>query len=326
MNRFKENARVVFLGDSITSQETWHSAIYQYYLDEYPRENIRIYNAGIAGATAQVAWLYRHEHLYRFQPTHVNLMFGMNDIGRGDHGPHPTPEQIQRQGESFERHRHYLTLLTEELKARGITVTYCTPTPYDGQMVCDENCLPGCVAALERCAEFVRELSRKHGLEYVDFNTELTALNRALQRIDPRQSLIGPDRVHPTAEIGHLCMARIFLRAQGFEKIQAPTIEAILSPTTLALPIGEGIRLKNVPDASFRRLLAIESMLLLKYKDEPLERKLDGIREFIREKSADAIEYFRQGSVFYLEHKAQQEDYFRESLRLSECLHRRGGG
>jgi len=323
MKPFKKNARVVFLGDSITSQETWHSAIYQYYLDHRGQENIRIFNAGIAGATAQVAWLYRHEHLYRFQPTHVNLMFGMNDIGRGDHGPHPTPEQIQRQGESFERHKRHMTMLTEEFLARGITVTYCTPTPYDAAMVCEEEKLPGCAPALERCGELIRELSRAYGCEFVDFNTELTALNRALQCLDPTKSLIGPDRVHPTAEIGHMVMARLFLRAQGFEEVSAPTLETLRSPTALALPIGEGLREKNVPDAALRRLLAIESMLLLKYKDEPLEKKLDAIREFIREKSADSIDYFRQGSVFYLEHKARQEDYFRQSLRLSECLHRR---
>jgi hypothetical protein len=322
MRKFQKNARVVFVGDSITSQDSWHSAIYQYYLDHFFQENIRIFNAGMAGGTARGAWLYRNEHLYRFEPTHVNIMFGMNDIGRGDYVADPTPEQRNRQIENFERHRHFMVLLTEEFLSRGITVAFCTPTPYDARMVCGEANLSGCAPALERCGVFVRELSLEYGCEFVDFNKELTALNLSLQEIDPAKSLIGPNRVHPLVDTGHMCMARIFLRAQGFVDIHAPMVGMILDPPSLALPIGESIRAKNAPDASLRRLLAIEYMLLPEYKDAPLGKKLEQIEIFIREKSGTAIEYFKQGAAFYLEHKADQEEYFQESLRLSEAIHR----
>ena len=48
---FEKNAKVVFLGDSITHQARWTSFVTRYYLEWLPEQNVTFYNAGVGGDT-----------------------------------------------------------------------------------------------------------------------------------------------------------------------------------------------------------------------------------------------------------------------------------
>lgn len=118
MRRFDKNARVVFLGDSITHNWTWVAAIYKYYQD-YVDSSVSMYDCGSAGGTAKDAWLYRNIDLYRYDPTHVHIMFGVNDIGRSHYRDDATPDDIKARNERMQIYRKSMTDIVEELLSKN---------------------------------------------------------------------------------------------------------------------------------------------------------------------------------------------------------------
>lgn len=74
MKRFPDNARVLFIGDSITAAGTWISHIYDHYLRNFPSSGIRMYNAGISGGSVRSALMYLEENGLNYQPTHAVIM------------------------------------------------------------------------------------------------------------------------------------------------------------------------------------------------------------------------------------------------------------
>lgn len=74
MKRFPDNARVLFIGDSITAAGTWISHIYDHYLRNFPSSGIRMYNAGISSGSVRSALMYLEENGLNYQPTHAVIM------------------------------------------------------------------------------------------------------------------------------------------------------------------------------------------------------------------------------------------------------------
>ena len=50
--KFPADSRVCFLGDSLTSGSIWVQIIFDYYLKNFPKENIRVYDCGVGQGTA----------------------------------------------------------------------------------------------------------------------------------------------------------------------------------------------------------------------------------------------------------------------------------
>lgn len=213
---FKDGETVCFLGDSITHGGRFHGFIYDYYLTRFPERTIRFVNAGISGDSAGGAWGRLEEDVLAKKPTSVVVMFGMNDVGRGNYVAAPDERQLAAQAAALVRYRAALDKLLARLKGElNPNLLLVTPSPFDQTAVNDRNNnQPGCNDGLVRCAGIVRELAGVYGGRVVDFNGPMTAFNRERQAADAAYTIIGPDRVHPGAQ-GHLMMAWLFLKAQG---------------------------------------------------------------------------------------------------------------
>jgi len=86
--RFPRDARVMFIGDSITCNGTFLAHIQEYYRTHFPEDKVKIYNAGVSGGNVcDSALRYLEGDLAFFAPTHAVLMIGMNEqpIADGEH-------------------------------------------------------------------------------------------------------------------------------------------------------------------------------------------------------------------------------------------------
>ena len=68
---------------------------------------------------------------------------------------------------------------------------------------------------IKRIIEYQRESAARNGWEFTDWNAPMVAINQELQQKDPSFTLCGNDRIHPDND-GHMVMAYLFLKAQGF--------------------------------------------------------------------------------------------------------------
>jgi lysophospholipase L1-like esterase len=214
---FKDGETVCFFGDSITHGGRFHSYIYDYYLTRFPDRTVRFVNAGVSGDSAGGAQGRLADDVAANKPAAVVVMFGMNDVGRGNYVAEPNEQQRAAQRQALERYRANMERLTARLRAEAgePRLLFVTPSPFDQTGVNDRNNnQPGCNDGLARCAEIVRELAAQNKGTVIDFHAPMTALNLERQRSDPSFTIIGPDRVHPGAP-GHLMMAWLFLKAQG---------------------------------------------------------------------------------------------------------------
>ncbi|MFA6962700.1 MAG: SGNH/GDSL hydrolase family protein [Opitutaceae bacterium] len=214
---FRDGDRWVAVGDSITHNGTYHAWVQAYYATRFPELRLDTSNAGISGDIAAGALRRYDWDIAPMSGTVATIMLGMNDVGRtlyaaGD----VTPDLERRRADALVRHREAMVGLVRRLRADGIRVILLTPSPFDQTANLKTANLPGVNDALAVCADFARELvaTDPAALSLIDLHGPLTALNTRLQQDDPAFTLIGPDRVHPTAP-GHLLMAYHILKAQS---------------------------------------------------------------------------------------------------------------
>lgn len=220
----KKGDRICFFGDSITKNGGWIAEVLEYFVKNFPEKKIAMYNCGIAGSRG--FQFDMKNRLYcdcmNFFPTHVVIMFGMNDISRWLYEPsnpeYNTPgireKQISLYEDAMERMIDFFT-------EREIVPIICSPTPYDQYSDLDEmNYL--CDGGLEKCTGIAKEKAEKHDLIYVDMRSAL------LDRLDMKP--IGDDRTHPN-DVGNHLMAERFLHAIGAKANEEPYAEVTLSET-----------------------------------------------------------------------------------------------
>ena len=213
MYKFTENSRVVFFGDSITHGGLWTRRVYDYYFHD-AKIKCEMYNFGVSGNTAEKGYA-RIDRIYKFDPTDVVIMFGMNDVSYGSFSRLPlTEEKLKERRDYRDRNFSFYQKISKELSGKGINLIFCTPTVYDELSDIEEfNCI-GALGAIKEYADRVQNLASKYGGNVVDF----TSLSFEFQKRAFKKglSLIRADRVHPT-EAGHELMSRYFLHEQGFD-------------------------------------------------------------------------------------------------------------
>ena len=214
---FRDGEVVCFLGDSITNGGRYQAAIQNYYLTRFPDSTIHFVNSGRSGDTAGGALGRMKDDVIDIHPTSVAVMFGMNDVGRGNYVANPDDNRLARQKSSLEGYRKNMETLTARIRAEAgePTLFFMTPSPFDQTAINDRNNnQPGCNDGLGHCAEIVRELAAKNNATLIEFHTPMTAFNLQQQQQDAHDTIVGPDRVHP-GDPGLLMMAWLFLKDQG---------------------------------------------------------------------------------------------------------------
>ena len=148
----------------------------------------------------------------------VYIMLGMNDVNRGAYEIKPeendiADKKLDKRMEAVENYEKRLRKLTSLLLERGVKLTFVTPTIYDEST--DPRALDkiGCDAGLEYLGEINRRVAAQTGSDFVNLHAPIRFLNAA-------HPMIRVDRVHPN-EFGHVCMAHLFLAAQGL--VDEPT-------------------------------------------------------------------------------------------------------
>ena len=302
MEIFPADARVAFLGDSITHANNFVTRVIAHYLSYFPEKHIVFRNAGVSGGSAASSELFLEDDLLPFGPTHVLIMLGVND-SRRDLLSHPqSKERDDSLEEGYQDYVFRMERLVKNLLSRGIKVILCTPAPYAEFFETGEPVLPGGHALILRYAEAVRALASSLSLPVVDFHARLSELY-----LD--EPLYNPDRIHPN-DRGQWRMAECILRAQGLKIDPYTPIESVTEKAGLADWAAVTGRVRN--------LYATEWMLVRDYS-APLPRKLKIMEDYIAHESWNGFLYFEKLSRDYLADKPQQAALEKEVDRLMEA-------
>lgn len=211
---FKEGERAVFLGNSITDGGHYHSYIWLYYMTRFPNMNLRVFNGGIGGDTAYDMNKRLDGDIFSLNPTVLMVTFGMNDSGYFEYnGDKPEEFGEQKYQESIKNYQQMEKRFKELPRTRIVMVG---TSPYDETVRLKENApLKTKNETIRRIVEYQKQSAAKNGWEFTDLNAPMVALNGQYQQKDPAFTLCGSDRIHPDND-GHMVMAYLFLKAQGF--------------------------------------------------------------------------------------------------------------
>lgn len=211
---FKEGERAVFLGNSITDGGHYHSYIWLYYMTRFPSMNLRIFNGGIGGDTAYDMNKRLDGDIFAMKPSVLMVTFGMNDSGYFEYnGDKPKEFGEQKYQESIKNYQQMEKRFKELPDTRIVMVG---TSPYDEAVQLKDNTpFKTKNETIKRLVEYQRESAAKNGWEFTDLNAPMVALNQQYQQKDSAFTLCGSDRIHPDND-GHMVMAYLFLKAQGF--------------------------------------------------------------------------------------------------------------
>lgn len=201
---FRDNDIVCFLGDSITASGLYLAEVYQTLRKKY---RIKCYNCGVSGGRTRDAVRYLHANCLIYNPDHVVIMFGINDIERWllseKHKNFPNREEYMR--ESMRKHAESYEEIIKEVHASGADAILCVTVPYDEVSDNPEENLH-CQYLLDEATEHLLRLAEKYNCPVVDFKKTMQPMLG--------EGIINPDRVHPT-EKGYHIMAQTFLYDMG---------------------------------------------------------------------------------------------------------------
>ena len=289
LKKFPSGARVCFIGDSLTAQNTVQWMMVDCYKNNFPDDNIEFFNCGVAGGTAASALLYLEDDTLVHNPTHAIIGFGVNDSSRDALSLPRTAERYDRLATAFENFKVNLRRLCDALIERGIEVTLCTPPPYDEYPESDTPALVGGYALLLAYAEEVRKIAKEKGLPLCDY---AKYFGREMQT----DLLYTADHVHPNNH-GYYVMGKYFLAQQGLDAGE----ERATPPDYL----------KDWCDKVAERveIFSGELMIVRDYS-LPLEEKIKIAEEYVRTRT-DVIPRMIEIATNYIRLKPHQNEIFK---------------
>jgi lysophospholipase L1-like esterase len=165
----------------------------------HPKHDVRLINSGVSGNTVRDLAARWKTDVLDLKPDWVSVMIGINDVWRQYDSPlagerHVLPEEYEATLDG---------LAASTLPAlRGMILMapyYIEPNKADAMR-----------ATMDRYGAIVRRVAEKRGALFVDTQA---AVDEALSAYYP--ATLSWDRVHPQT-MGHMVLARAFLRAVGF--------------------------------------------------------------------------------------------------------------
>lgn len=216
---FKENEKVVFLGDSITHGGDylyWTQAMYQL---RHPGKKIRLENAGVSGDSAGGGFTRLGYDVLERKPDRVFIMFGMNDINLTLYAKGGSKLDEKRL-KTLKNYENYVNRICDRLKKEGVSAVLITPTPYNQYGKGNPSTYNE--VGLGTAAGIVRKTAGARGLEVLELYTPMTAMIKK----QPAYSPMRTDKVHPNA-LGQLVMAYYLCKFSGLDgKIAEVSVNA----------------------------------------------------------------------------------------------------
>lgn len=204
---FKDNDRIVFIGNSITHDGRYHMFLQMYLATRYPDIKIEYYNCGVAGDVAD-GMINRFEaDIMVHKPTHAFLMTGMNDVARYLYTEeNPDTETLSKRVKANENYFVKTNKLVNMLTQNKVSPIFLSPSPYDETAELEQVSDYGTNEGLALYANHIRYMAKEHNAPCIDFHQVMTQLNADIQCDDPSKTIIGKDRIHP-GTTGHFVMA-----------------------------------------------------------------------------------------------------------------------
>ncbi|MBR5587198.1 MAG: hypothetical protein IKW02_04480 [Clostridia bacterium] len=309
MYKFKKDAVVGFLGDSITARTKWTCRILDYYREINPDCTMKIFNAGRSGGVAPVAVRRMVTDLIPYNPTDVVIMFGMNDIKHELWNcENVTEELLKERAKALEEYEKALTTIADTLSEKGVNLIFCTPTPTNLNMITENPYKAGSIVGLQKASRIVKKLAENYGGHVVDFNTEFFDVMETLQEEDLYNTIVDTDRVHPSME-GQEVMAKLFLKAQGFD---VPVYSTMAEWKAEAeKPLSEHTQPVYDVTMRLRALAFIEWGMVRDVPQDEIEAKLEAIYN-----GEDANDFVRSRIDMYREDFPKKHQLIEELIRI----------
>ena len=190
----KDGDRWLFLGDSITHNDTYRRTIERVVRHFHPGMTFASGNMGFSGATSGVKVSATNAN-----PTVVSIMFGMNNAINSD-WRHGRPMQP-----ALDAYRRDMTAKAREFKALGAAVILMTPTLTDESFNSGIYELKGTREFLRQCARIIQEIAQAEGVYWLPVQEEFEAFQDTLAT----EQVLRLDGVHPSA-LGQYQIARTF--------------------------------------------------------------------------------------------------------------------
>ncbi len=238
---FEQDAKVVFLGDSLTYQARWTKFLMWYYYEWLPERRVTFYNAGKGGDTMGGCLSRLDEDVIARKPDVVVIALGGNDVGGGLWAAKFGEKENARKAEILNRYEKNMQAVADKLKAAcpKVRLVWCTPAIYDETAkIAKPADLGRNSELLAGCTEIIKRFGDARGEEVIDLNGPMTKFNAERQKQDPTFTLIGPDRVHPL-DPGAFFIACEFLRQQGLDPHVGGDPLKPWAPTELSKKIDE---------------------------------------------------------------------------------------
>lgn len=224
---------IVTLGDSITQgggQPGGYVWLLQRYLDAlYPERGIRIVNAGISGHKSTDMAARFERDVLAAKPDLVTISVGVNDVWHGFFdfsAGKPIPLGDGPNGVPLPVYRQKVDEMIRAAKQAGARPVILSATVVHEDLSNREN------ARIGEYNYALRELARKHGIQYVDlFGAFRKVLSEYQKQAGKGINLLTTDGVHLNAA-GNRLMAVTILRKLGVPATvlerAGPNIEAAL--------------------------------------------------------------------------------------------------
>lgn len=214
--RLNKGDKLVFIGDSITDcgrnrpvgEAPGGGLGYGYVVlvdaflqSAYPELNIRTVNVGISGHTVRDLKARWSTDVFDQKPDWLSIMIGTNDVWRQFDSP--------AQRESHVLIDEYETTLRELVtRTKPLLKGLVLMTPFFLES-CQEDAMR---SRMDEYGAVVRQIAEESDCLFVDTQA---AFNKVLEHC--YSAKIALDRVHPN-QIGHMTLAREFLKAIGFNR------------------------------------------------------------------------------------------------------------
>lgn len=193
--------RLLFVGDEITQQMFYTRAIGAALLPLMPKADLRIYNGGYEGATAQSALLWIDDLLDLAKPTVVFVMFGLND-GK-EQPPDPT---------ILNDFRHHLAALTRRIKGReGVRCVILLGPPSVQRSISDDPEGTGYNRTLRELGKVAQSVAQEQSVAFGDLFPHTLTVNREATRLGETMCLGGRLPTEPA----HVVIASVILSGIG---------------------------------------------------------------------------------------------------------------
>lgn len=203
-------ARIGYLGGSITAQDGWRPKTLQWFQKEYPQARLSEINAAIGGTGSDLG-VFRLQHdVLQKKPDLLFVEFAVNDSGAA-------PEQIHRCMEGIVRQTWRDNPTTD--------ICFVYTLAHNMLQTLQEGKLPRSAAAME-------QIAGHYGIPSINLGLEVARLEKAGRLVfsgpKPKTEaekaalgdkiLFSPDAVHPYPESGHQLYLEAVVRAMALLK------------------------------------------------------------------------------------------------------------